>query len=89
MIPLVNEELFDYVSVVSRNFTFKMTDEIMSELYGEETVMRLRIFTNVGTDIAIKMIYNPFIVNVKLGTLLAAMILLIFYSLLVYEVSIP
>lgn len=87
-IPLVNEELFDYVPVVTRNFTYTMTDDVMSSLDRKETIMRLRLFTNVQKDMAIKMIYNPLIINVKTGTLLAALIILIFYSLLVWEVSV-
>ncbi|TMW50304.1 hypothetical protein DOY81_004624 [Sarcophaga bullata] len=86
LIPLVNEELFDYAPVVARNFTYKMTDEILSDLYRKETQMQLRIFSNVEVDMAIKMIYNPLIISVKTGTLLAALILLIFYALLVWEV---
>ena len=87
LIPLVNEELFDYAPVVARNFTYKMTDGILNDLYRKETQMQLRIFSNVEVDMAIKMIYNPLIINVKTGTLLAALILLIFYALLVWEVS--
>ena len=87
LIPLVDEKLFDYAPVVARNFTYKMTDEILSDLHRKETQMQLHLFTNVEADIAIKMIYNPLIINVKTGTLLAALILLIFYALLVWEVS--
>ncbi|KAM7353323.1 hoepel2 [Cochliomyia hominivorax] len=86
VIPLVNEELFDYAPVVSRNFTYTMSDEVMADLERKDTVMRIRIFTNVNKDMAIKMIYNPLIINVELGTILAALILLLFYALLVWEV---
>lgn len=85
-IPLVNEELLDYAPVVSRNFTYKMTDEVLSKINLKNSQMRLKIFTNVGKDVAIKMNYNPLIINVKTGTFLAAIILLTFYSLLVWEV---
>lgn len=84
---MVNEELFDYAPVVARNFTYTMVDEVMSELDRKDTIMRLRIYTNVDKDIAIKMIYNPLIINVETGTILAALILLLFYALLVWEVS--
>lgn len=87
LIPLVNEELFDYAPVLSRNFTYKMSDQVLEDLNNPNTYMLLRIFSNVEADMAIKMIYNPLIINVKTGTLLAALILLIFYSLLVWEVS--
>lgn len=74
--------------VVTRNFTYTMTDDVMSSLDRKETIMRLSIFTNVQKDMAFKMIYNPMIINVKTGTLLAASILLIFYALLVWEVGV-
>lgn len=86
---MVEEELFDYAPVVIRNFTYTVNDDVMSSLAKAETIMRLRIFTNVEKDMAIKLVYNPLIINVKTGTLLAALILLIFYSLLVWEVGCP
>ncbi|KAI8125011.1 hypothetical protein FF38_06800 [Lucilia cuprina] len=86
LIPLVNEELFDYAPVLLRNFTYTMTDDVMQALDSKDTIMRLRIFSNVRKDMAVKIIYNPLIINVTTGTLLAAFILLTFYALLVWEV---
>ncbi|XP_073825258.1 hoepel2 [Musca autumnalis] len=85
-IPLVNEDLFDYAPVASRNLTFKLPDDLLDEIGEEDTQVRLQITSNIEKDIAIKMTYNPLIINVKTGTLLAAAILLLFYSLLVWEV---
>lgn len=83
----MNEDLFDYAPVVSRNLTFKLPDDLLDEIGEDDTQVRLQMTTNIETDIAIKMTYNPLIINVKTGTLLAAAILLLFYSLLVWEVS--
>lgn len=86
-IPLVNEDLFDYSPVVSRNLTFKVPSDVLDEIGEESTQMRLRMTSNIETDIAVKITYNPLIINIKTGTLLAAFILLLFYALLVWEVS--
>lgn len=50
--------------------------------------MRLRMYSNAEKDLAVQLVYNPLIINKKIGTLLAAGILLIFYALLVWEVSV-
>lgn len=86
-IPLVNEDLFDFSPVVSRNLTFKVPSDVLDEIGEKSTQMRLRMTSNVETDIAVKITYNPLIINIKTGTLLAAFILLLFYALLVWEVS--
>ena len=84
---MVPETLFDIAPVVPRNVTYDMTSEVLEEFRDDNTKMLLRISTNADKDMAIKLTYNPLIVNVKTGTLLAAMILMIFYALLVWEVS--
>uniref|UniRef100_A0A1I8P8M4 Citrate transporter-like domain-containing protein n=1 Tax=Stomoxys calcitrans TaxID=35570 RepID=A0A1I8P8M4_STOCA len=85
-IPLVNEDMLDYSPVVLRNITFKVSPEDVDEIGNQDVQMRLNMSTNIETDIAIKLTYNPLIINVKTGTLLAALILLLFYALLIWEV---
>ncbi|KAL9929297.1 hoepel2 [Glossina fuscipes fuscipes] len=85
-VPLVNEEILDYAPVLVKNKTYKMTDELLENLLEEECVFRLKISTNINTDLAIKLIYNPLIMNIRTGALLAALILMTFYALLIWEI---
>lgn len=86
-IPIVGEKYFDTAPVISTNRTFVMPNEIL-RLLNENTKVRLQMFTNNSTtDFTIKLVYDPLTVNVKTGTLLAALILSIFYALLLWEVD--
>lgn len=86
--PLVNEELLDYAPVLVKNKTYKMTDELLENFSNAESTFRLKISTNINTDLAIKLIYNPLIINIRTGALLAALILMTFYALLIWEACI-
>ncbi|XP_067624345.1 P protein-like isoform X2 [Eurosta solidaginis] len=86
LIPIVSETLFDMAPVVWRNKTYEMPDNILRSLKEPGVTMRLSMHTNAEKDLAVELIYNPLIINKKIGTLLAAGILMIFYALLVWEV---
>ena len=64
-----------------------MSSDVLDDLKANNTNVRLSISTNSDSSMAIKLIYNPLIVDVKTGTMLAAVILMLFYALLVWEVS--
>ncbi|XP_037960681.1 P protein [Teleopsis dalmanni] len=85
-IPMVLEGFFDTAPVVSRNRTFNLNSEVLEELEQPGIKMRLNIYTNADRDFAIHVTYNPLIIDIKTGAMLAAFILLIFYALLVWEV---
>uniref|UniRef100_A0A0A1X4X8 P protein n=1 Tax=Zeugodacus cucurbitae TaxID=28588 RepID=A0A0A1X4X8_ZEUCU len=86
LIPIVSETLFEVAPVVWRNQTYEMPDHVLRKLQKSGTTMRLSMYTNAEKDFAVELIYNPLIINKRIGTLLAAGILLIFYALLVWEV---
>uniref|UniRef100_A0A1A9WKN0 Citrate transporter-like domain-containing protein n=1 Tax=Glossina brevipalpis TaxID=37001 RepID=A0A1A9WKN0_9MUSC len=88
IVPLVNEELLDYAPVLVKNKTYKMTDDLLENLSKEESKFRLKISTNINEDLTIKLIYNPLIINIRTGALLAALILMTFYALLIWEATI-
>uniref|UniRef100_A0A1B0FAW3 Citrate transporter-like domain-containing protein n=1 Tax=Glossina morsitans morsitans TaxID=37546 RepID=A0A1B0FAW3_GLOMM len=67
IVPLVNEELLDYAPVLVKNKTYKMTDELLENFSDAESTFRLKISTNINTDLAIKLIYNPLIINIRTG----------------------
>uniref|UniRef100_W8B3Y2 P protein n=1 Tax=Ceratitis capitata TaxID=7213 RepID=W8B3Y2_CERCA len=86
LIPLVSETLFEVAPVVWRNQTYEMPANTLHKLQKPDVTMRLRMYSNAEKDLAVQLVYNPLIINKKIGTLLAAGILLIFYALLVWEV---
>ncbi|XP_030383085.1 P protein [Scaptodrosophila lebanonensis] len=86
-LPLLDvEHLEGAPRAVSRNLTYEMTTELSELLARNDTEMRLHIYSSAETDLAIVLNYNPLIVSMKTGSILAALILLIFYALLVWEV---
>ncbi|CAD6999313.1 unnamed protein product [Ceratitis capitata] len=86
LIPLVSETLFEVAPVVWRNQTYEMPANTLRKLQKPDVTMRLSMYSNAEKDLAVQLVYNPLIINKKIGTLLAAGILLIFYALLVWEV---
>jgi len=62
-----------------------MTQELSDILDEKDSEFRLHIHSDVDTDLAIILNYNPLIVNARTGSILAGLILLIFYALLVWE----
>lgn len=62
-----------------------MTEELSDLLAQKNSEFRLHIYSDVETDLAIILNYNPLIVNARIGSILAGLILLIFYALLVWE----
>ncbi|XP_011213641.2 P protein [Bactrocera dorsalis] len=86
LIPIVSETLFEVAPVVWRNQTYEMPNNVLRNLQKPGVTMRLSMYTNAEKDFAVELVYNPLIINKKIGTLLAAGILLIFYALLVWEV---
>ncbi|XP_022226719.1 P protein [Drosophila obscura] len=85
-LPLLPEDLLERAPAVSRNRTYQMSSELSDILAQPETEMRLHIYSDVATDLAVVISYNPLIVNARMGSILAGLILLIFYALLVWEV---
>lgn len=63
-----------------------MPNNVLGNLQKPGVTLRLSMYTNAEKDFAVELVYNPLIINKKIGTLLAAGILLIFYALLVWEV---
>jgi len=70
---------------VATNRTYQMTQELDEMLAGKNSEFRLHIYSDVEVDLAIVLNYNPLIVNARTGSILAGVILLIFYALLVWE----
>lgn len=70
---------------VTTNRTYQMTQELDEMLAGKNSEFRLHIYSDVEVDLAIVLNYNPLIVNARTGSILAGVILLIFYALLVWE----
>jgi len=62
-----------------------MTQELSDILDEKDSEFRLHIHSDVDTDLAIILNYNPLKVNARTGSILAGLILLIFYALLVWE----
>ncbi|ALC40050.1 hoe2 [Drosophila busckii] len=84
-LPLVAEELLEQAPAVARNYTYHMSTELQHALANKRSEFRLHIYSAANTDLAIELSYNPLIVNTRTGSILAGIILLIFYALLVWE----
>ncbi|KAL7741500.1 hypothetical protein ACLKA6_000817 [Drosophila palustris] len=84
-LPLLAEDELDNAAAVSRNHTYYMTTELKDLLAHKDSRIRLHIYSDAGKDLAIELSYNPLIVNTRTGSILAGIILLIFYGLLVSE----
>lgn len=84
-LPLIDDEQLDHAPAVARNYTYHMTAELKDLLARKDSEFRLHIYSDAGHDLAIELIYNPLIVNTRTGSILAGIILLIFYALLVWE----
>ncbi|XP_017095869.3 P protein [Drosophila bipectinata] len=84
-LPLLSEEELIRAPSVASNRTYQMTQELKELLASKDSEFRLHIFSDVETDLAITLNYNPLIVNARIGSILAGLILLIFYALLVWE----
>ncbi|KAH8281507.1 hypothetical protein KR054_001188 [Drosophila jambulina] len=84
-LPLLSEEELVRAPAVASNRTYLMTEELSEKLSEKDSEFRLHIFSDVETDLAIILNYNPLIVNARTGSILAGLILLIFYALLVWE----
>ncbi|XP_034471653.1 P protein [Drosophila innubila] len=84
-LPLVAEDELDNAVAVSLNHTYHITTELKDLLSKKGNEIRLHIYSDAGKDLAIELSYNPLIVNTHTGSILAGIILLIFYALLVWE----
>ncbi|XP_020806015.1 P protein [Drosophila serrata] len=84
-LPLLSEEELERAPAVASNRTYLMTEELSEKLSEKNSEFRLHIYSDVETDLAIVLNYNPLIVNARTGSILAGLILLIFYALLVWE----
>ncbi|EDW88426.1 P protein [Drosophila yakuba] len=85
-LPLLSEEeLLQRAPAVATNRTYLMSQELSGILAEKDSEFRLHIFSDVEADLAIVLNYNPLIVNARTGSILAGLILLIFYALLVWE----
>ncbi|XP_060664551.1 P protein [Drosophila nasuta] len=82
---LVAETELNNASAVSKNHTYHLTSELKELLARKDSLMRLHIYSDVAQDLAIELCYNPLIVNTRTGSILAGIILLIFYGLLIWE----
>ncbi|XP_017043964.1 P protein [Drosophila ficusphila] len=84
-LPLLSEEDLERSPASASNRTYQMTQELSDILSEDDSEFRLHIYSDVETDLAIILNYNPLIVNARTGSILAGLILLIFYALLVWE----
>ncbi|KAH8327825.1 hypothetical protein KR067_000824 [Drosophila pandora] len=84
-LPLLSEEELTRAPAVASNRTYEMTPQLNELLASKDSEFRLHIYSDVETDLAIILNYNPLIVNARIGSILAGLILLIFYALLVWE----
>lgn len=84
-LPLLDDEQLDHAAAVARNYTYHMTTELKDLLSRKHSEFRLHIHSDALHDLAIELIYNPLIVSTRTGSILAGIILLIFYALLVWE----
>ncbi|EDW04222.1 GH10103 [Drosophila grimshawi] len=84
-LALVPEAHLPQAAAVARNRTFHVNEELQDQLSREDSKLRLHIHSNVEQDLAIELNYNPVIVNTRTGSILAGIILLLFYGLLVWE----
>ncbi|EDW71254.1 P protein [Drosophila virilis] len=84
-LTLVNEEQLLHAPAVPRNHTFQLTAELQELLSRPASQMRLHIYSDAGQELALELSYNPLIVNNRTGSILAGIILLLFYGLLVWE----
>ncbi|XP_017154614.1 P protein [Drosophila miranda] len=84
-LPLLSDDQLERAPAVSRNRTYQMSSELSDLLAQPESEMRLHIYSDAATDLAVILSYNPLIVNARIGSILAGLILLIFYALLVWE----
>ncbi|XP_023159654.1 P protein [Drosophila hydei] len=84
-LPLVSDDQLFQSPAVHRNHTFHITPELSDLLARRESQMRLHIYSNAQQDLAVDLSYNPLIVNNRTGSILAGLILLLFYGLLISE----
>lgn len=88
IVPIAPEDEYDEVPMNSRNKTFYISPDIISQLDDDNnTRLRLKMFTNVTSlEFPLKIVYDPLIINIEQGVFLATLILSAFYGLLVWEV---
>ncbi|XP_055837395.1 P protein [Episyrphus balteatus] len=88
IVPIVPEDEFDTTSMNSKNRTFFVSREILSQLDDDNnTRLRLKMFTNeTSSGFALKLFFDPLVINIEQGIVLATLILSAFYGLLVWEV---
>lgn len=82
-IPIVNSTQIDDVSSIIKHHTFNI-DQIVCE---NQQNLRLQFKKNTLEGFTVRLGYDPTPVDIHVGVIYAAAILLIFYILLIYEVA--
>lgn len=86
-IPIYNDiENIDFAPEVKKSHTFDLSSEFWSQLPDKETILRLRIFSNLPISIPISIAYDATPIDKSLGVIYAAIVLLGLYVMIIWEV---
>lgn len=86
-IPIVeNIHDIDTATEVKRSHTFKLDEEMFEQIPQNDTVLRLRIHSNLPVSFPISLAYDPSPIDKSLGVIYAAIVLFGLYVMIIWEV---
>lgn len=85
-VPLVNMEQLDTSTESRRSLVFDIGDADYLKIQSNNTVLRVRMRTNVNVSLPIQFSYNPAPIDKQAGVIYAACVLLGLYIMIIWEV---
>lgn len=86
-IPIIeNVEEIDTAAEVKRAHTFDLDEKLFEQISQNDTVVRLRIHSNLPVSLPINLSYDPTPIDKSLGVIYAAIVLLGLYVLIIWEI---
>lgn len=86
-IPIVdNIDFIDVAPEVKRSHTFNLKPELWKQIPQNDTVLRLRIHSNLPISIPINLAYDPTPIDQSVGVIYAAVVLLGLYIMIIWEI---
>lgn len=86
-IPIVeNVEDIDTAMEVRRTHTFELDQQMYEQIPQKDTILRLRISSNLPVSFPINLAYDPTPIDKSLGVIYASIVLLGLYIMIIWEV---
>lgn len=83
---ITDVEHIGHAEEVDSQIVFNINDETFAKVKNEESVLRLRLHTNIDTALPLLFTFDPSPINKDLGVIYAAIVLLGLYVLIVWDV---